>query len=89
MYIDLQSQTVRVDGNTVPLTRTEYAILALLVKNINTYVTRMEIHRRVWADDSAGTNERIVDTNISRLRKKLGEVGNRIVNRSGYGYLIS
>lgn len=89
MYIDLQSQAVRVDGNTVPLTRTEYAILALLVKNINTYVTRMEIHRRVWAEDSAGTNERIVDTNISRLRKKLGEVGNRIVNRSGYGYLIS
>ncbi len=52
-------------------------------------MSRIEIHKKVWNDESAGANERIVDTNISRLRKKLGYIGERIVNRSGHGYMIS
>jgi len=32
---------------------------------------------------------RIVDTNISRLRKKLGDLGNNLINRSGHGYMLS
>lgn len=52
-------------------------------------MSRTEIRNNVWTGETAGTNDRIVDTNISRLRKKLGELGNRIVNRSGHGYMIS
>lgn len=89
MEVDFGSQTVRIDGRPVSLSKTEFSILAILLKNINSYVSRVEIHRRVWDDGTAGINERIVDTNISRLRKKLGEVGARIVNRSGHGYMIS
>lgn len=87
--VDFGSQTVRIDGKPVSLSKTEFSILAILLKNVNSYVSRVEIHRRVWDDGTAGINERIVDTNISRLRKKLGEVGARIVNRSGHGYMIS
>lgn len=86
---DLVSQTVMLDGRPVQLSKTEFAILSLLLKNVNTYVPRADIHRSVWGGDTAGINERIVDTNISRLRKKLGELGNCIVNRSGHGYMIS
>lgn len=89
LEVDLNSQTTRIDGKPVALTKTEFSILALLLKNVNTYVSRVEIHRSVWADDTAGVNERIVDTNISRLRKKLGDVGSHITNRSGHGYMIS
>ena len=89
LEVDLSSRTARVGGTPVSLTRTEYAILALLVKSAGNYVTRIEIHRSVWPDETAGINERIVDTNISRLRKKLGDAGSRIVNRSGHGYAIS
>lgn len=89
MEVDFGSQTVRIDGKPVSLSKTEFSILAILLKNVNSYVSRVEIHRRVWDDGTAGINERIVDTNISRLRKKLGEVGARIVNRSGHGYMIS
>lgn len=89
MDVDFGSQTVRIDGKPVSLSKTEFSILAILLKNVNSYVSRVEIHRRVWDDGTAGINERIVDTNISRLRKKLGEVGARIVNRSGHGYMIS
>ncbi len=90
MEVDVNSQTVRIDGTPVQLSKTELAILVILLKNVNQYVPRIEIHRKVWADETtAGINERIVDTNISRLRKKLGDVGSRIVNRSGFGYMIS
>ena len=89
LTVDLTTQAVKIDGTPVTLTNTEYAILTLLLKNVDNYVPRVEIHRKVWSDDSAGANERIVDTNISRLRKKLGDIGNHIVNRSGHGYMIS
>lgn len=89
LTVDLTTEAVKLDGQPLTLSRTEYAILTLLLKNVNNYVPRIEIHRKVWADDTAGANERIVDTNISRLRKKLGDYGNRIVNRSGHGYMIS
>lgn len=89
MTVDLQSKTVKIDGNPVPLSRTEFAILEVLLKHINNYVSRGAILQIVWADNSAGTNERIVDTNISRLRKKLGTLGDHITNRSGLGYMIN
>lgn len=89
LTVDLTTQTVKIDGQPIGLSRTEYAILELLMRNVNTYVSRVEIHRKVWADDTAGINERIVDTNISRLRKKLGDLGSCIVTRSGHGYMLS
>ena len=89
LTVDLTTQVVKLAGTPLTLSKTEYAILTLLLKNVDNYVSRIEIHRKVWSDDTAGANERIVDTNISRLRKKLGELGNRIVNRSGHGYMIS
>ncbi|MCM1067840.1 MAG: response regulator transcription factor [Muribaculaceae bacterium] len=89
LSVELTTQSVKLDGVPVTLSKTEYAILVLLLKNVDNYVPRVEIHRKVWDDESAGANERIVDTNISRLRKKLGAIGNHIVNRSGHGYMIS
>lgn len=59
------------------------------MKNIDNYLTRAEIHKHVWNDTADTPNDRIVDTNISRLRKKLGEIGANIVNRSGFGYILT
>lgn len=88
LCVDLPSKTVEVCGKPISLTQTEYAILVLLLKNKNRYVSRTEIHHCVWPELNAGINERIVDTNISRLRKKLGDFGGCIVNRSLHGYMI-
>lgn len=89
LVMDTASQSARLDDAPLNLTKTEFAILELLLRNANNYVPRTDIHRSVWPDENAGANERIVDTNISRLRKKLGPLGTRIVNRSGHGYMIS
>lgn len=89
LTLDATSQTVKIDGQPLALTRIEYAILHILIKNVDSYVSRIELHHKVWPETTAGANERIVDTNISRLRKKLGELGNNLINRSGHGYMLS
>lgn len=89
LTVDPQSQTVKLNGQPLVLSKTEYAILRLLLKNVDTFVTRVEIHKNVWSDDTAGANERIVDTNISRLRKKLGDLGTHLKSRTGHGYILS
>ena len=89
LEIDLSVRTVRNNGEPVSLTKTEFAILALLAKNKNSYFNRRQIYNEVWATGEFHDNERIVDTNISRLRKKLGEAGSIIVNKSGVGYTIT
>ncbi len=88
MKVDLVLRSVSLDGESLNLSNTEFAILELLLRNIGTYTSRITIFRHVWPE-SAGANERIVDTNISRLRRKLGPIGSCIVNRSGLGYMLA
>ena len=88
MRIDLTRKTVTIDNEFVNLSNTEYAILELLLHNRGTYTSRIEIFRNVWPD-GAGANERIVDTNISRLRRKLGNLSSVIGSRTGLGYIIN
>lgn len=85
LNIDTVAQRVVEDGIIVPLTKTEYAILIHLLRNQNTFFSRKDICSEVWRDEP-NSNDRIVDTNISRLRKKLGETGKYIINRYGMGY---
>lgn len=85
LSVDTESQKVVEDGIIVPLTRTEYSILVFLIKHQNEFHSRDQICDEVWKDEPNG-NSRIVDTNISRLRKKLGESGKYIINRYGQGY---
>ncbi len=85
LSIDLKKKTTTIADEKVSLTRKEFEILTLLVKNIGQYIAREEILQRIWRDDVIVT-ERNVDVNIARLRKKIGVYGKNIKGRSGYGY---
>lgn len=67
------------------LTKREHLILQLLQQHPGRYFSREEILAAVWPDDSY-VSERTVDVHIARLRKKMGADGNRIVNKTGFGY---
>ena len=86
LEVDLINKQARADGALIPLTKTEYAILALLMQNKNVFFNRARIFDEIWRDPDRPGNDRIVDTNISRLRKKLGVGGECLVNRTGQGY---
>ena len=67
------------------LTKREHLILQLFQKNPGKFFTREEIIAAVWPDDTCVT-ERSVDVHIARLRKKMGVEGQRIANKTGFGY---
>ena len=83
----LTRKLVSIKGDPVELTRKEFDILSILLKNKGRYISREEIINTVWSDDVVVT-ERNVDVNIARLRKKIGNYGTCIKGRTGYGYIF-
>lgn len=85
LSLDLRSKGCTVDGKSILLTKKEFEILALLLRHRGTIFSREEILRYVWPDEVIVLN-RTVDVNITRLRRKIGDYGRRIITRLGYGY---
>ncbi len=85
LRIDRNEKLCYLNGEEVNLTKTEFDILLFLLTHRNRIYSREEIIRQVWSNDVVVTN-RTIDTNIARLRKKIGEYSNNIVTRLGFGY---
>ena len=85
MELDINRKTLTINNENILLTRKEFEILNMLISGKGKYLSRQEILDRIWSDDVIVT-ERNVDVNIARLRKKIGDYGNCIKGRSGYGY---
>ena len=85
MVIDFQTKEMSINGVHIPLTKTEFEILALLATNPARLFSRDEIIDRLWKD-SPYVTERTVDVHITRLRKKMGDHASWISSRAGYGY---
>lgn len=87
LKIEYGIKRVSVSGTEISLTKKEYEILELLAKSPNKLYSRDDILQLVWKDESY-VLERTVDVHIARLRKKMYDCGEWIVNRSGYGYCL-
>ena len=85
LRIDRNKKTCSLDNESIQLTRTEYDLLLFFLTHRGRIYSREEIIDKVWGGDVVISN-RTIDTNITRLRKKLGEYGNCIVTRQGFGY---
>lgn len=85
VVIDSASRTVEVGGAAVNLTKTEFDILLLLSNNYNRVLTREQILDAIRGTDYAIT-ERIVDYQVSGLRRKLGEAADYLDTIRGVGY---
>jgi len=70
LSVDLETQTVTVNGAVVALTPTEYRLLALLVKNRGRVLRFQEILEQVWGPEYGGEMG-YVHTYIWHLRRKL------------------
>lgn len=85
LTLDIIKKKVSIDGAEVTLTKKEFEILLLLLQNKGRVFSREDILTRVWSDE-VYVLDRTIDVNITRLRKKIGVYGKRIVTRLGYGY---
>jgi DNA-binding response OmpR family regulator len=70
--IDPSARRVFVDEREIDLTPKEYDLLALLVRNAGTVVTREKIMEEVWDEHWFGSTKTL-DVHVSWLRRKLGD----------------
>jgi len=85
LIIDITKKKVSIDEKEISLTKKEFEILFLLLQNKGRVFSREDILSRIWSDE-VYVLDRTIDVNITRLRKKIGVYGKRIVTRLGYGY---
>ena len=85
LTLNISQKKVCIDGTEIPLTKKEFEILLLFLQNKERVFSREDILSKVWKDE-VFVLDRTIDVNITRLRKKIGEYGKRIVTRLGYGY---
>lgn len=85
LVLDTDRRRLTIKNEEVNLTRKEFEILQMLLRNNDRFFSREEILDKVWSNDVI-VSERTVDVHITRLRKKLGGYGKYLVGRSGYGY---
>ena len=85
IVINLDSKTATIDGEELQLTKLELEILTLFLRKPNRVFGRNDLLERCWPHD-VYVQDRTVDVNITRLRKKIGRYGKQIKTRVGYGY---
>ena len=71
LVLDLDSYTAIMGGNTYELTQREFEVLRELLTHQGRVMTRQNLLDKLWRYDFYG-DERVVDTHIKNLRKKLG-----------------
>lgn len=85
--LDPSRRDVVVDGEQIILTRTEFDLLALLMKRPGRVFTRGQVIDAVRGEDYAVT-ERSVDVQVVGLRRKLGVHGELVETVRGVGYRL-
>ena len=83
LELDRARHTVRVGGERVELTPSEFRLLSLLADEPGRVYTRREIVQNLWQSDFVG-DERTADFHVANLRRKLGEASIETVRGVGY-----
>lgn len=89
LSLDPQRHLVQRDGETIELTRTEFEILHLLMRNADIVLERGVIYDRIWGYDFESSS-RSLDVHVGYLRRKLedGGHGRMIETVRGIGFVI-
>lgn len=84
LKMDTASHEVMVNNSSVKLTKTEYAILKLLMQNPNQAISKSVILEKI-CEDTPDCTDRSLKQHISNLRKKLREAGDKEYIESVWG----
>jgi two-component system KDP operon response regulator KdpE len=91
LFVDLAARVVKKKGEIIKLTPTEYALLALFVRNTGKVLTHRYILQQIWGPtfEEESQYSRVY---VAQLRKKLEDNPNTpklIVTESGIGYRLA
>ena len=85
LKLNLDIKVCTIQDEEINLTKNEFNLLEFLIKNKNKIYSRQEILNNVW---SSRVSLRTVDTTVSRLRRKMKDLGKYLKTRLGFGYGI-
>lgn len=87
--LNINDGSISYNKEKLELTRNEFKILQLLMKNQGKIVSRERIMRALW-DDEYFISENTLTVNINRLRKSLETIGlyDFIVTKKSQGYMV-
>ncbi|HEY3110430.1 MAG TPA: response regulator transcription factor [Chloroflexota bacterium] len=85
LELDPEAHLARLGGQPLDLTRTEFGLLHLLMRNRGRAFSRAYLRDAVWGEPSID-GDRSVDNAVLRLRRKLGPLGDQIETVWGVGY---
>ncbi|WP_445477383.1 response regulator transcription factor [Lysinibacillus irui] len=90
VILNLQNGEVTYHQQHLELTKNEFKILQVLMQNRGSIVSRDEIMRSLWENDSF-VDDNTLTVNVARVRKKLAELGKEdfIHTKKGLGYIIT
>ncbi len=83
--LDNNARAVRIGEKLTDLTPREYELLLMLARHPGRTFTRDYLLERIWGAEYDGS-DRVVDTTVVRLRRKLGIEGERVISVWGVGY---
>ncbi len=87
--LNISKSTIEKNEKSIELTKNEYKILSFLIQNRDKIVSRDEIMKYLW-DDESFIDDNTLTVNITRLRNKLEEVGLKelLETKRGQGYIL-
>ncbi len=85
LEINVPNYTAAIGSKDLALTKREFETLAYLARNKGRVITRETLLNVVWGED-VRVVDRTVDVHISKIREKLGSLGEHIETVKGVGY---
>lgn len=87
--VNLSNASITYESKTLELTKNEIKILSYLISRKREIISRNDLMEHLWKDECF-VDDSTLSVNITRLRKKLEEigVGNPIETRRGLGYVM-
>ena len=87
LFFDAKKGEISVNSESKELTRREIQFLEYMFKNKGIIFSRDQLLNEVWGFDFDG-DDRVVDTLVRRVRKKLGEYDFILKTIRGMGYVL-
>jgi DNA-binding response OmpR family regulator len=86
LRIDPGTRSVTFAGKLVKLTLTEFDILRCLAARAGDVVSREDILKDVWQEESKEANNRTIDVHVRALRRKMPALTKFLISIYGVGY---
>ncbi|MEB6064504.1 response regulator transcription factor [Enterococcus gallinarum] len=89
LTLNIDNSSMQINDEVIDLSKNEYRLLYILMKNHGKILSREKLLRALW-DDERFVDDNTLTVNINRLRRKIEQAGmdNYIETKVGQGYIV-